>query len=207
MHLTSCRRTVLSATAAAFAAAALFAPSASAATSVAAAGCPNVPTVQPFAPWDDLSDYLLAPDGDMEGGAASWLLEDGAHAVEGNEPFFVGNPGDHQALELPAGATATTAPMCIGAEHRTMRFFGMSTRKGALKVEVLFTKRSGKEKSVTLGAVRGDDDWSPSEILPMRVNELADDYDNAMWVSLRFTSKGNSTWTIDDVYVDPFRMK
>lgn len=207
MHLSSCRRTVLSVSAAAFAAAALFATPASAAPSVAPAGCPDVPMLQPFAPWQDLSDYLLAPDGDLEGDATGWLLEDGAHTVEGNEPFFVGNPSDHRALELPAGATATTAPMCIGVEHRTMRFFGMSTRHGALKVEVLYAKRNGKQKSVTLGAVRGDDDWSPSEILPMRVNELAPDYDNALWVSLRFTAKGNSTWTIDDVYVDPYRMK
>ena len=38
--------------------------------------------------------------------------------------------------------------------------------------------------------MRGDDTWAPSEILPMRVNELADD-DNALSVSLRFTAKGN----------------
>ena len=206
MHLTSCRRTVLSAAATAFAAAAVFAAPASAAPAYVAGGCPDVPTVQPFAPWQDVADYFLAPDGDLEGGGAGWLLEDGAHVVDGNEPFYVGSPDDHQALRLPAGASATTAPMCIGEEHRTMRFFGTSTRNGALKVEALYTKRNGKQKSVTLGAVRGDDTWAPSEILPMRVNELADD-DQGLSVSLRFESKGNSTWTIDDVYVDPFRMK
>jgi hypothetical protein len=206
VHLTSCRRTVLSAAATAFAATALFAAPASAAPAVVAAGCPDVPTVQPFAPWQDVSDYLLAPDGDLEAGGSTWLLEDGARVVEGNSPFQVGGPADHQALELPAGASATTAPMCITQEHKTMRFFGRSTRNGALKVEALYTKRNGKQKSVTLGAVRGDDTWAPSEVLPMRVNELADD-DNGLSVSLRFESKGNSTWTIDDVYVDPYRMK
>jgi hypothetical protein len=205
VHLTSCRRTVLSAVAATFAAATLFAAPAAAAP-VAETGCPDVPTVQPFAPWGDLADYLLAPDGDIEDNATSWLLEDGARAIDGNEPFMVGGPADHRALELPAGATATTAPMCISEAHKTMRFFGTSTRNGALKVEALYTKRNGKEKSVTLGAVRGDDAWAPSEILPMRVNELAGDYDNAMSVSLRFSARGNGTWTIDDVYVDPFRM-
>ena len=204
MHLTSCRRTVLSATAAAFAAAALFAAPASAATAVAA-GCPDVPTLQPFAPWQDVADYLLAPDGDLEGGATSWQLDDGAHVVEGNEPYQVGATADHLALELPSGATATTAPMCIGEEHKTMRFFSTSTRSGALIVEALYAKPNGKQKSVNLGVVAAGEDWAPSEILPMRVNELAGDYGNAMPVSLRFTAKGKSTWTIDDVYVDPFR--
>ena len=37
--------------------------------------------------------------------------------------------------------------------------------------------------------------------------QLAGDYDTAMSVSLRFTVRGNATWQIDDVYVDPFRMK
>jgi hypothetical protein len=128
-------------------------------------------------------------------------------APEGNETFAVGGPDDHRSLELPAGASATTAPMCIGEEHKTMRFFATTTGRGALTVEAIYTKRNGKAKSVTLGAVRGDDAWAPTDVLPMRVNELAGDYDNAMSVSLRFTVRGNATWQIDDVYVDPFRMK
>ena len=206
MHLTSCRRTVLSAAATAFAATAMFAASASAAPSYVAGGCPDLPTVQPSAPWQDVADYLLAPDGDLEAGGSTWQLEDGAQVVEGNSPFQVGGPDDHQALELPAGATATTAPMCIGEEHKTMRFFGTSTGHGALKVEALYAQANGNQKSVTLGAVRGDDTWAPSEILPMRVNELADE-ENALSVSLRFTARGNGAWTVDDVYVDPFKMK
>jgi hypothetical protein len=197
---------VLSAAATTFAAAALFAAPASAAQSYVAGGCPAAPTVQPFAPWQDVADYLLAPDGDLEAGGSTWALEDGAQVVEGNSPFQVGGPDDHQALELPAGATATTAPMCIGEAHKTMRFFGASTGHAALKVEALYSKRNTKQKSVTLGVVRGDDTWAPSEILPMRVNELADD-ENGLSVSLRFTAKGNGAWTIDDVYVDPYRTK
>lgn len=206
MHLPACWRSVLSSATVALAAAALTAAPASAAPG-SPAGCPDVPTVQPFAPWGDFADYLLAPDGDIEAGAASWKLEDGAHAVEGNKTFAVGSPADHRSLELPAGASATTAPMCIGEAHRTMRFFATSSRRGALVVEALYTRRNGKPRSVTLGAVRGDDAWAPTDVLPMRVNELAGDYDNALSVSLRFTVRGNATWQIDDVYVDPFRMK
>ena len=205
MHLPVRRRTVMSAATAALAATALAAAPAAADTGPSPGGCPDVPTVQPFAPWQDHADYFLAPGGDIEADASSWLLEDGAAVVEGNEPF-VGAPGDHQSLRLPMGASATTAPMCIGAEHRTMRFFGTSTGPGALRVEALYTKRNGRQMSVTLGAVRGTDAWAPSDALAMRVNELAGE-DNAMSVALRFTAHGNGAWQIDDVYVDPYKIK
>jgi len=206
MHLPACWSSVVSSGTVALAAVALTAAPASAAPS-APAGCPDVPTVQPFAPWGDYADYLLAPDGGLEAGAASWTLEGGAQPVEGNETFAVGGSDDQRSLEMPAGARATTAPMCIGEEHKTMRFFATSTGRGALTVEALYTKRNGNAKSVALGAVLGDDAWAPTDVLPMRVNELAGDYDNAMSVSLRFTVRGTATWQIDDVYVDPFRMK
>ena len=206
MHLPARWRTVASGATAALAAVALAAAPASAAAATAG-GCPDVPTVQPFAPWGDFADYLLAPDGDIEDGAQGWLLQDGAHAVEGNEPFSVGDPSDHRSLALPAGARATTAPMCIGEEHRTMRFFATGARSGSLAVEVLYATPAGKARSVRLGAVHGGGAWAPSDVLPMRVNEDAAEYANAMSVSLRFTARGSAAWQIDDVYVDPFRMK
>jgi len=204
MHLPARWRTVVCSTTAALAAVALSAAPAAAETAPGPGGCPDVPTVQPFAPWQDFADYLLAPEGDIEAGASSWLLEDGAVATEGNEPFAVSAPSDHQSLRLPAGSSATTAPMCIGVEHRTMRFFGTSTRSGALTVEALYAKRDGEQKSITLGTMRGGGAWAPSHVLPMRVNDLAGE-DNAMSVALRFTPRGNATWQIDDVYIDPFR--
>lgn len=206
MHLPACWRTVVSAATAALAAAAVTAAPAAAETGPSPGGCPDVPTVQPFAPWGDVADYLLAPDGDFEAGASAWLLEDGASVVEGNDPLPVGAATDHQALRLPAGATATTAPMCIGAEHRTMRFLAASPASGTLLVEALYSKRDGAQKSITLGAVRGTGEWTPSPVLPMRVNEQAGD-DNAMSLSLRFSARGSAAWDIDDVYVDPYRMK
>jgi len=205
MHLPVRWRTAVSAATAALAAAALTAAPATAGTGASPGGCPDVPTVQPFAPWQDFADYFLAPDGNIEGGASSWQLEDGAGVVEGNEPF-AGAPGDHQSLRLPAGASATTAPMCIAEEHKTMRFFGTSTGAGPLRVDALYTKPNGKQKSVTLGAMRGTGAWAPSDVLPMVVNELAGD-GNTLSVSLRFSAYGNATWQIDDVYVDPFKTK
>jgi len=164
-----------------------------------------VPTVQPFAPWQDVADYILAPDGDFEAGASSWQL-DGASIVEGNDTLPVGASSDHQTLSVPAGASATSAPMCIGVEHRTMRFLGSGAQSGTLLVEALYAKANGKQKSIALGAVRGTGAWAPSPVLPMRVNDEAGD-DNAMSVSLRFSARGGAGWQVDDVYVDPYRTK
>jgi hypothetical protein len=164
-----------------------------------------VPTLQPFAPWQDVADYILAPSGNIEGGTARWQLAGGAAAVEGNEPYRVGGAADHTALALPAASRATTASMCIGVEHRTMRFFARGTPSSSLDVEVLYRKKNaGPQKSVRLGAVAGRGTWAPTDILPMIVNVLAAETGNAMDVNLRFTPRSGS-WTIDDVYVDPYR--
>ena len=191
MHLAARSRFVLSCATAAVAAAALSA----------------VPTVQPFRAWQDLADYILAPDGGLEAGGGAWSLQDGARAVEGNEPFAVGAASDHMALHLPAGSVATTAPMCIGAEHKTMRFFAAGATTGTLSVEALYTTSSGREQRVALGSVNGSGTWAATGALPMKVDARAAGYGNALQVSLLFTPRGLGGWQIDDVYVDPYRVR
>jgi len=177
-----------------------------AAHAAGATGCPDTPMSNPFAPWGDSADYLLAPDGGLEAGGALWTLAGGAAVAAGNESFQVGGPADAKSLALPAGATATTAPMCIGVEHRTMRFFvkGAGARKGSVKVEILYTDRDGAARSRRIGDVSGGRSWAPSPIVALVVNRLAPARGNAMQVSFRFTAKGGAS-VIDDVYVDPFR--
>jgi hypothetical protein len=41
----------------------------------------------------------------------------------------------------------------------------------------------------------------------MVVNELAPAHGNAIQVAFRFTPRGNASWSVDDVYVDPFRSR
>jgi len=98
--------------------------------------------------------------------------------------------------------------MCIGIEHRTLRFFTKaSKRRGSLRVEVLFSGRGGAKRSVTIGRIAPGREWAPTKILPMIVNKLAPRRGNALQVAFRFTPRGNAAWSIDDVYVDPFRMR
>jgi hypothetical protein len=208
VHLAPRSRTVLSCAAAAVAAATLsVAPASAVPAATPAAGCAATPTVQPFRAWQDLADYILAPDGGLEAGGAAWSLQGGASPVEGNEPFGAGAATDHMALDLPAGSVATTAPMCIGVEHKTMRFFGAGATTGTLSVDAVYTTSSGREQSVALGRVSGSGSWAATDALPMKVNARADDYGNALQVSLRFTPRGPGGWRIDDVYVDPYRVR
>jgi hypothetical protein len=167
------------------------------------AGCPVTPTVTPFATWGDVSEYVLAPDGGMEQRGATWTLTGRAGVVEGNEPFRVRAPQDHLSLALAPGSSATTAQMCIGIEHRTLRFFSKAAnRRGALKVEVVYGGRAR-----TLGTIDASTAWAPTAALPTIVNELAPAHGNAIQVAFRFTPRGDATWSIDDVYVDPFRSR
>jgi hypothetical protein len=181
--------------------------SAVAAPAGAAAGCPDTPVAQPFTPWGDTADYFLAPGGDFEHGVADWTLRAGAAVVDGNEPFRVIAPTDTRSLQLPAGSSAVSAPFCIGAEHRTMRYVARAAAWSSLDVDVLYTDPAGRPREVDAGVLTGAGRWAPTEILPMVVNRMAAAYDNAMSVRLRFTPRGNVAWTVDDVLIDPYRVR
>ena len=191
--------------AATVAAAALLA--APAAASVApAAGCPDRPVAQTFAPWGDGADYFLAPDGDFEGGS-DWTLRGPAALVQSSRPSAVGAASDATSLRLAAGSSATSAAFCIGAEHRSMRFFADAAASSTLNVDAVIGGPGESERSVRIATLSGSDAWAPSDVVPMVVNELAAASDNAIDVRLRFTPHGAGAWTIDDVYVDPFVRK
>lgn len=182
------------------------APAAQASIAAAApAACtPQPATGQPFSPWHDLGFYALVSGGDVEGGLAGWTL-DGARVVEGNERFRVGGAADHLALALNEGDSVTTAPICIDDTYPWFRFFARNTagHKAKLHVEVLYTDARGKLREEGTGdyATR-EDDWLPTGSLGIDV-----DWDKipggALPISFRFTAESNSSFLVDDVYVDP----
>jgi hypothetical protein len=195
-------RTLLTGIAAVAATALLAAPATAAVTP--AAGCPQRAVVQPFAPWSDSADYFLGPDGGFEKGGASWALRGGAAVVQGNESFRVNAPTDVRAAQLPSASSATTAPFCIGVEHRTMRFFTNAATTSTMNVDAVIDGPNGSLVAVRIATVRGSGKWAPSPIVPMIVNTLAAQTGNAMNVRLRFTPSGTGSWAIDDVFVDPY---
>jgi hypothetical protein len=176
------------------------------ATANAGSGCPEQQAQQTFLPWNDPAWYVPAPDGGVENGADGWTLSGGAEVQDGNESFDVGGAGDAKSLKLPMGSTAATPPMCIGVEHPTVRFFARNTGSplSLLSVSVRFRGIDGILETLPIGVVAADGSWSPTAPLPVLANLLALVSDQE--VSFRFEPIGLlGRWSIDDVYVDPYR--
>ncbi len=168
-----------------------------------ASGCAQQPLSQTFLPWLDVAWYVPAPDGGFEGGTEDWALTDGARVVVGNNPYLAGE----RSLSLPAGASATTAPMCIGIEHPTLRLFARNTGAplSTLTVSVVFSDLLGVTRSLPVGVI-GAGAWSPTPVMPILVNLLALTGDQQ--VAFRFAAPDDGgEWTIDDVYVDPYKKR
>jgi len=186
---------------------AIFAPSAQAESTVAVpAACDGQVAEQPFTPWADPASYVLAPNGTVES-RAGWNLGGGATRTSGNETFHVHDEDDASSLALPPGSSATTAPMCVGLEHPTLRFFARN--RGSvfswLLVEVLFEDATGDSRAVPIGAYLGTPAWQPTPPVAVVANLFSVLPGEHVDVAFRFTPQGAGDWSIDDVYVDPFR--
>jgi hypothetical protein len=164
------------------------------ATPAGAATCPEQPLAKTFAPWLDPAWYQAAPDGGFEDGGG-WSLSRGAAVVDGNQPFLAGA----RSLDLPAGAVATTAPICVTVAHPTLRFFARNTGSPAapLNVSVVFRTLLGLQVEQPVGVVLAGEQWAPSPIVPVVANVLSGE------VQFRFRPSGGE-WQLDDLYVDPY---
>jgi hypothetical protein len=188
--------------------AALAATAAPAAATGPLGQCPIVDLSLPFLPWLDLMPYVPAPGGGMEPGEAPWQLAAGATVVEGNEPFYRAGATDHQSLRLAPGSSAASAAMCIGVDHPSLRFFarrvgGLPT--DTLRVDVVVTDPAGEQHALPVGEVLNSGRWVPTSPLPILVGPLSTLTGAPSAVSFQFTPRGSAQWTIDDVFVDPFR--
>jgi hypothetical protein len=107
---------------------------------------------------------------------------------------------------MSAGSSATSASMCVGIEHPTLRFFARNggTSVSTLRVDVLFEDSFGAVHSATIGTVAGGSNWQLTPQMPVVVNLLPLLPGEHTAVAFRFTPQGGA-WTIDDVYVDPWQ--
>lgn len=168
--------------------------------------CGGQPVERPFLPWADPAAYVLAPQGTAESGKG-WDLDGAATRIRGNETFYVNSEGDTSSLALPRDSSATTGRMCVGLEHPTLRFFvrNRGSLLSSLLVEVLFTDATGTHRAAPIGLVLGGAAWQPTPPLPVVANLLDPVRDEQVEVAFRFTPQDSGDWSIDDVYVDPFR--
>jgi hypothetical protein len=196
--------------AAAFVLASVAAPGASAGSSGGIISpCPGQSASQPFLPWLDPLSYVLLPNGGFESGSGSWTLRGGAEVVAGNESYAVRGSSDGFSVELPAGASATSSPMCVGTLYPTARLFvrNMGELIWTLRVEVLYKDLLGIQQAVPIGMLLGTRTWQPTLPLLLLANVTALPLlsNGATQVQLRFTApRDGGGWQIDDIYVDPY---
>jgi hypothetical protein len=170
--------------------------------------CAPQPTLaQSFSPWGDANQYTPAPNAGLEDGATGWTLSGGATVVEGNEPWSIGGAGHHNSLDLPAGSSAVTAPLCIDETYPHFRLFARSTGKAgsALKIEVLYFDSKGKLiNSKPYDYKAPSNVWQPTGMVGINVFTSKTTVAAAP-VAFRFTPANNDAhFQIDDVYVDPW---
>jgi hypothetical protein len=168
---------------------------------------PQAQLAQTFAGWGDDGQYTAVSDQGLENGAASWTLSGGAAVVSGNEPWNVGGASDAQSLDLPAGSSAVSAPLCIDATYPYFRLFARNAgaAKSAMRIEVLYFDNKGKllaTKPVDYAATSTA--WQPTGMVGINVFTPKTTV-TAAPVAFRFTPRGkHAHYQIDDVYVDPW---
>src|ERR1700754_2266631 len=178
----------------ALAASAALAGSAQASLVAPATDCGTPEITQPFAAFGDANGYKLVDGGAFEDGAPGWKLNGAARVVAGNQPFA----GGESSLKIPAGSSAVSAPVCVGHEEPTLRFFARGA--GTLTVSVQVTLVTGTVLTLPIGVDVGPS-WNPTAPLGIVANYLpAPGEDTA--VRFVFTPLLGE-WQIDDVYVDP----
>jgi hypothetical protein len=173
-----------------------------------AANCPPPPTSSAaFSSFGDAASYVLANNGSFDPLAkgskeSPWALSGGASVVGENEPWNLGRGTTQSALALPAGSSAvsgcTTAPMITSV----VRFFVKNTGSpnGHLHVEVIVN--GGKNGILDGGTITAGSNWAPtSQIVLPWANPLK----GAVQLQVRLTPvEPDASFTVDDVYIDPF---
>jgi hypothetical protein len=202
------RRFFLSGTAAVMATAAFAAPANAGILTAAAPSCDYPDPGQPFARWGDNANYFLTTGGHFEGVLEGWTLRGGARVVAGNEPWRVRNGSDRRSLHLPAGSRATTPSACVGLEEPAFRFFAKKKTGllSSLVVDVQVETSLGLVVNVPLGVVLGNGTWKPSPKFLVVANLLPLLPGDKTPVRFSFTPVLGD-WGIDDVYVDPWRIR
>ena len=132
--------------------------------------------------------------------------------MAGNEAFAVSGAGA-RSLALPAGSSATTAPMCVSLLSGKMRFFvrNSGSADARLRVRVLYNGGVGSLLGglgstlgiADVGTITAGRTWQPSPQIAMLGGTLPL---LTTSVQFRFQPVGASgAWQIDDVYLDPLK--
>ena len=202
------RRALLAAITAVAMTGAFAAPASAGILTASAKDCGDESLSKPFAGFGDRANYKLVAGGSFEGSLADWTLNGRAKVVSGNEPWKVGGSNHGKSLVLPAGSSVITAPTCVGLGEPTLRFFAKKNRGllSTLVVSVYVKTSLGLVVPLPLGVVLGNGQWKATSPMLIVANLLPLLPGDRTPVAFRFTPLLGD-WQIDDVYVDPLRMR
>lgn len=167
---------------------------AAAPTSVSACSAPTYSFSQPYASLGDSNWYTLAPGQAVDSFTGQgWVLTGGAKLV--TTRLADGSTGT--VLDLPAGSTAVSPPMCVNSQYpdarATVRQFGNGP---GMHVYVAYT--GGKSGGQSSGTVNGASAWGDSRAFQLHAGSLYG------WQEAQYTFQGDKGEAqVYDFYVDP----
>jgi hypothetical protein len=152
-----------------------------------------------FKPWNDRRLYTLAPGGDFETLGEGWTL-DGATVAADSSPFLLGAALGASSLELPAGATALSPPICVERGFPGFRLAArtVSTNRAVVKVGVVYA--NGRIKKT--GRLKPAADWAVTRKLSLAEGRFRIHRGESALVQVRFAVTAG-TARLDDLYIDP----
>ena len=151
----------------------------------------------------DSNLYAAVPQGSFEGAIDGWTITGAARQVA--DPAYPTGPvADTTSLELAAGATATSPPICANANTPTFRLFlkALSANPAVYGITVNYLDTTG-------GTVHGaaaltpSTTWGLSPQILVKTNKIATDSTGWGHIQISVTAPTNSALRIDDLYLDP----
>ncbi len=173
-------------------------------TSTAAADCPHTTSSPAFARFGDLASYSLAPRGSFESGARGWSLS-GARVTDGNESYNL-VPGYH-SLAIAGFGNAVSPWICRSSGSPSFRLCvrrGRTDEDDALTVSLRWVNLLGITVNTPVASLDPTSAWTPTPVLQLGSSVPLWLPGSSLNVALVFSSGGEGTWAIDDVYIDPY---
>jgi hypothetical protein len=183
-----------------------------------------------FSQWGDQNDYFTVTDGTFEAGAASWSLVGGPKVMPGEQaPWKVNGPNHNSAMVLPKTSRASAPQTCVVVGEEYVRFLYRAPASTSSYMHVSVRASNSVTSlmySITLQGT-GTAGWFVSPPIPIPNVRPAWAARNAALAAANPTVKLapmspheqffqqvdisfraiTGEWAIDDVMIDPFKVR
>jgi hypothetical protein len=169
---------------------------------VASASCPTNPSSPLLSEFGDDAVYSLLSGSSFESGTSGWSLTNAEVVSE------EGATGGSTALAIEQGGRAVSPTFCVSSEYPSFRFFArplsVGSSSGSLRVSLQWTDGWGWHHYTQVGSLQpSGSEWTLSPVLSL-AKALPLWGGATLQVRMQFQPTGNSTWAIDNVYIDPY---